>query len=120
MDKPTPRERLEHIRTAINKISSSVRDQSADEFITDTLRQDAVLYQFIIIGEAIRHVDKKILDKYPYTWHIPMSFRNFIAHEYHKISMERVYNAARNLNELMDIVEIILEKEFNADNGISP
>jgi len=119
MDKPTPKERLVHIRSAINKIISFVRDQSVDEFIADPLRQDAVLFQFIIIGEAIRHVDKKILDKYPYTWHIPMSFRNFITHEYHKISMVRVYNAAHSLNELVNIIEIILEKEFNTDSELS-
>jgi len=33
--------------------------------------------------------------------------------------MVRVYNAAHNLNELMNIIEIILEKEFNTDIELS-
>jgi uncharacterized protein with HEPN domain len=112
MNKPTPKERLEHISGAVLKIKSFVYGISKDEFLSDIIRQSAVLYQFIIIGEAIRHVDKSILDKYPYPWHFPRSFRNFLAHEYHKIRLESVYNAANDLDELLKIIELILSKEF--------
>jgi uncharacterized protein with HEPN domain len=112
MDKPTPKERLEHIRGAILRIRSYVIGKSVTDFLTDKVLQDAVLYQFIIIGEAISHVDNAILDKYPYPWHIPKSFRNYIAHEYHKIRIESVFNAANDLNELLEVVELILSKEF--------
>jgi uncharacterized protein with HEPN domain len=112
MNKPTTKERLEHIRGAIFKIKSFVEDLTVDEFLSDIIRQNAVLYQFIIIGEAIRHVDKAIIDRYPYPWHIPRSFRNFIAHEYHEINMERVYIAANDLDELLKIIELILSREF--------
>jgi uncharacterized protein with HEPN domain len=112
MDKPTPKERLEHIKSAILKIKSFVQDKSPGDFMSDAIRHDAVLYQFIIIGEAIRHVDNTILDKYPYPWYIPRSFRNFIAHEYHKIRLESVYNAANYLDELLKIIDLILLKEF--------
>jgi uncharacterized protein with HEPN domain len=112
MDKPTPKERLEHIKSAILKIKSFVKDKSLNDFMSDIIRQDAVLYQFIIIGEAIRQVDKSILDKYPYSWYIPRSFRNFIAHEYHKIRLESVYNADNDLDELLKTIDLILLKEF--------
>jgi len=112
MDKPTPRERLEHIKSAILHIKSFVKDQSLNDIMSDIIRQDAVLYQFIIIGEAIRHVDKSILDKYPYPWYIPRSFRNFLAHEYHMIRLESVYNAANGFDELLKIIDLILIKEF--------
>ncbi len=112
MNKPTPKERLEHIRNAIFKIKSFVKGLTVDDFISDIVKQNAVLYQFIIIGEAIRHVDKAILDRYPYPWHIPRSFRNFLAHEYHEISMERVYIAANDLDELLNTIDLILTREF--------
>lgn len=112
MDKPTPKERVEHIKSAIIQIRSYVKDKSLIEFKEDKMRQNAVLYQFIIIGEAIRHVDNSILEKYKYPWHIPRSFRNFIAHEYHKISLESVYNAAFNLDSLLKIIDQILNGEF--------
>ncbi len=116
MDKPTPKERLEHIKTAILSIQSFVRDITREEFLADKIRQDAVLYRFIIIGEAIRHVDNSILEKYSYPWHIPRSFRNFIAHEYHKIRLESVFNAANDLEELLQAVNLILSKEFKNNN----
>ena len=112
MDKPTPKERLEHIKSAILKIKSFIRGKSLNDFISDTLLHGAVLYQFIIIGEAIRHVDKLILDKYPYPWHIPRSFRNFLAHEYHKIKPERVFIAAKDLDDLLNTIDLIISREF--------
>ena len=112
MNKLTAKERLEHIRGAIVNIKSFVKDLTVDEFLSDKIRQNAVLYQFIIIGEAIRHVDKSILDKYQYPWHIPGSFRNFLAHEYHAIRMERVFLAANDLDELLKTIELILAREF--------
>ncbi|MFA5819373.1 MAG: HepT-like ribonuclease domain-containing protein [Bacteroidales bacterium] len=112
MDKPTPKERLVHIRSAILHIKSFVKDKSLDDFMSDTIRQNAVLYKFIIIGEAIRHVDNSILDKYPYPWYIPRSFRNFIAYEYHKINLESVYNAENDLDELLKTIDMIISKEF--------
>jgi uncharacterized protein with HEPN domain len=112
MDKPTSKERLEHIRTAIHRIKSFINGKTIDDFLIDNVLQDAVLYQFIIIGEAINHVEKAILDKYPYPWHIPRSFRNYIAHEYHKIRIESVFNAANDLNGLLEVVELILSKEY--------
>lgn len=112
MNKPTPKARLEHIRGAIFKIKSFLEGMSADDFFSDIIKQNAVLYQFIIIGEAIRHVDKSILDKYAYPWHIPRSFRNFLAHEYHAIRLEMVYNAANDLDDLLKIIELILSREF--------
>jgi uncharacterized protein with HEPN domain len=112
MDKPAQKERLEHIKRAILRIKSNIKDKSVDDFLSNIILQDAVLYQFIIIGEAISHVDKSILDKYSYPWHIPKSFRNYIAHEYHKIRIESVFNAANDLDDLLNVVEIILLKEF--------
>lgn len=112
MNKPTPRERLEHIKSAILHIKSFVHQISLSEFMSDLIRQDAVLYQFIIIGEAIRHVDSSILNRYSYPRHVPRSFRNFIAHEYHKIRLESVYNAATDLDELLKTINQILSKEF--------
>ena len=104
--------RIEHIKDAILLINSFVQNQTETEFLADIKGQNAVLYQFLIIGEAIRNVDNTILNKYPYPWHIPKSFRNFIAHEYHKIKLESVFRATKDLNTLLKIVEQILKNEF--------
>ncbi|KAI9432900.1 hypothetical protein F5148DRAFT_1154950 [Russula earlei] len=76
-----------------------LKDFAMQTAATD-LVQSATQYQFLIIGEAIRHIDDDILAKYPYPWHIPRSFRNFIIHVYHGIKMERIYSASQDLDEL--------------------
>ena len=112
MDKPTPKQRAEHIVEAIKLIKEFVADIDETAFENDTLIQSAVQYQFLIIGEAIRYIDDAILAKYSYPWHIPRSFRNFIIHVYHGIKMERIYFATQDLDELDKQINLILKNEF--------
>jgi len=113
MDRPTPKDRVLHVLEAINSIRKFIKGSTQESFLRDHKSQSAVLFQFVIIGEAIRYIDDSILLKYRYAWHIPKSFRNFIAHEYHGIKMERIYYAARDLDDLEKIILEILEKEFS-------
>ncbi len=112
MDKPTPKERAEHILKAIACIRDFVANVDEIFFVNDIQLQSAVQYQFLIIGEAIRYIDNSILEKYEYPWHIPRSFRNFIIHEYHGVKMERIYNATQNLEELEQLIKKMLKAEF--------
>ena len=112
MDKPTPKDRVEHVLEAIELIRTFTANTDEATFLSDTQLQSAVQFQFLIIGEAIRHIDGYILEKYPYPWHIPRSFRNFIIHEYHGISMDRIFFASQDLNTLEAAVRRLLENEF--------
>lgn len=112
MDKPTPRERVEHIKEAIGLINKFVNGIDEATFLNDIKLQSAVQYQFLIIGEAIRNINNEILGKYQYPWHIPRSFRNFIIHEYHGVKMERIYYATQDLSQLEEKIDQILENEF--------
>ena len=112
MDKPTPKERVEHILKAINQIKEFISNTDAVDFEADVKLQSAVQYQFLIIGEAIRHIENSILEKYNYPWHIPRTFRNFIIHDYHGVKMERIYFAAQDLDGLERVLKEILNNEF--------
>lgn len=112
MAKPTPKERIEHVLHAIQLIKDFVSGVNEKEFLNDIKMQSAVKYQFLIIGEAIRHVDERILSKYDYPWHVPRSFRNFIIHAYHGVKLERIYYAAQDLEELEKQMIAILGNEF--------
>ncbi|MEX2511502.1 MAG: HepT-like ribonuclease domain-containing protein [Cyclobacteriaceae bacterium] len=112
MDKPTPKERLEHILKAIQLIRQFVEGVDEAVFLSDVKIQSAVQFQFLIIGEAVRNIDEEILTKYNYPWHIPRSFRNFIIHVYHGISMDRIYYATKDLDELENQIKNILKEEF--------
>jgi uncharacterized protein with HEPN domain len=88
--------RIGHISDAILQIEKFTLNFTEDKFCKDYLVQSGVLYQFSIIGEAIQHIDKDILELIDYPWHMVRGFRNFIAHEYHKLEMEAVWGIVTN------------------------
>jgi uncharacterized protein with HEPN domain len=110
---PDSKERLIHITTAIDSIKKFCDGKNYDDFITNEMLYGAVLYQFMIIGEAIVNVDTDLLKKYKYPWHLPRSFRNYIAHEYFGIQPEIIWSTIEaELPSFQDIIQQIIKKEF--------
>lgn len=107
------RERLLHILEAIEEIWIFTAGMSKAGFLANKMACRAVLYQFIVIGEAVAQVDPAMLEKYAYPWYKVRAFRNFIAHEYFGIKYESVWEIIdEELPALKKMVEKILEKEF--------
>lgn len=94
---PEDIERLKHISEATGLIIRFCREKSEEDFIQDEMLHSSVLYQFIIIGEAIRYLNPGLLERYDYPWHLPRSFRNYIAHEYFGINLKQVYKTVTDL-----------------------
>ncbi len=111
----TTKDRLKHIIEAIGEIDSFTVSYTKESFLKDNKVIYATLFQFAIIGEAIRYVDRDILEKYEYPWHKVIGFRNFILHEYHAISFRIVWEAVEgDLPKLKKIIETILANEFQS------
>ncbi len=109
----TNKERLQHSLEAISKINDFIDRKSKESFLNDAVLQNAILFQFAILGEAVVHIDRELLDKYPYPWYNVRSFRNFILHEYPAIEIWIVWETAKNdLPGLKQVIETILDKEF--------
>lgn len=107
------KERLLHIVDAIEKIDRYTGSLSLDEFLNDSKCNEAALFQLSVIGEAIAHVNPRILEKHPYPWHMVRAQRNVIAHEYFGIRMEMIWNVIQNnLPELKAMINKILSEEF--------
>jgi uncharacterized protein with HEPN domain len=105
-------ERLQDISDAIELILSFCRERSEADFLNDQMLSSSVLYQFIIIGEAIRNMDPVLLGKYEYPWHLPRSFRNYAAHEYFEINLKQVYKTITDLlPEFKTLIDQMIEKE---------
>jgi uncharacterized protein with HEPN domain len=112
MTKNRNKERLIDIENAIERIKTYTASLTEADFLNNNLVQDAVLFQFLIIGEAIVHVDDDIIYKYDYPWYAVRAFRNYIAHEYFGINLEKVWTTIEiNLLELEVMVKQILEQE---------
>ena len=98
--------------SAIESIEEFMEGNDQNQYLKDIKLQSAVQWQFLVIGEAVRHVDHEVLDKYNYPWHVPRTFRNFITHGYHEIKPERIYHATTDLAPLKEVLQTILANEF--------
>ena len=107
------KQRLIHIAGACEKITRYTDELDRETFLSDSKVQDAVIYQLIIIGEAIIHIDNDILEKYPYPWFKVRALRNYATHEYFNIQIWTIWDVARkHIAELSEIVNTIIKKEY--------
>lgn len=105
--------RLQRIEQAIAGIQKYVEDKTVNSFCENDIIHDAVLFQFTVIGEAIKHVENKKLEKYDYPWYKVRSFRNMIAHEYFNIKMLAVWQIIEaDIPKLKKVIQTILKNEF--------
>ena len=107
------REKLQHIERAIQAINQYTADENSNTFSTKSMLHDAVLLQFVIIGEAIVNVESELLNKYKYPWYKVKSFRNMIAHEYFNIKLSAVWLIIKtDLPALNQVIKQMLKNEF--------
>lgn len=107
------KERLEHMLKTIEDIEAFVLNQSIEDFCQNAVLNNAVLYNFTVMGEALIHIENEKLDKYEYPWYKVRSFRNLIAHEYFNIKLSAVWEIIQqDLPELKTIIQTMLKKEF--------
>jgi uncharacterized protein with HEPN domain len=86
------RERLRDIKEAIVTIEEHLA--RAGEGAADThaaLLHDALLFQFVVIGEAVKHLAPETRAATPeIPWPDVARLRDLIAHEYFRIEIDRV------------------------------
>lgn len=101
---------LTHIAECIEHIEEYTAPGS-DHFMTSRLTQDAVMRNFEIIGEAVRNLSGKTLDRTPdIPWPRITAFRNVLIHGYFKVDLEQVWNVIENdLPDLKEAVNYLLK-----------
>lgn len=94
------RERLRDIRDAIATVHRHLeRVNKVEPKMDDPLVHDALLFQFVVIGEAVKHLAPETRESAPeIPWTDIAGLRDLIAHEYFRIDIRRV----------LEIVEIEL------------
>ena len=81
-----------------------------DAFDQSREKQDAVIFCFIIIGEAIKHLNEDLLAQQPHIdWSGFARFRDFLVHQYHGTEIEIAWRAVKeDLPDLKAAVTSIL------------
>jgi len=95
----------------IKKFTGEVKD--ADAFFKDEKTFDAVLMNFVIIGEAVARLTEDLKDQKPQVpWTQIKGFRNLVAHDYFGVDAEEVWQIIKtNLPDLKKEVNIILKEK---------
>ncbi|MGH2960595.1 MAG: HepT-like ribonuclease domain-containing protein [Solirubrobacterales bacterium] len=105
------KERLRDVKDAIVAIHEHLAragEEPADE--DAALLHDALLFQFVVIGEAVKHLAPETRDSEPeIPWADVAGLRDLIAHEYFRIEIGRVLAIVeRDLSPLERAVDRLL------------
>jgi len=81
------RERLDDIAEAVRAIRAHVAKSRSDE----QLRRDAILYNLVIVGEAVKGLTEDTKAKRPEVpWRQISGLRDLLTHEYFRIDMTEI------------------------------
>jgi uncharacterized protein with HEPN domain len=98
---------LKNIIESINKIERYIEGITEKSFLSDDMRQDAVIRQLEIIGEASRLLSGEIKDvNSQVPWRDISGMRNHLIHRYFKVDIEEVWRTTQN-----DLLPLKIEVE---------
>lgn len=101
---------LHHVLDALRQIEDYMDGISLDVFLSDRMRQDAVVRQREIIGEACRQLSDALRARHPdVPWRAIIGMRNRIAHDYLNIDLHVIWDVVQvDLPSLKTSIERIL------------
>ena len=104
--------RLRHILEAIERIEEYTHGMECDNFRGDQKTIDAVVRNFLIIGEAARLVTEHVQETYPdIPWQVMSDMRNVLVHEYDRVKVEVIWDTIRtDLPALVPLLRKVLDE----------
>lgn len=86
-----------------------------NNFCKDVKTQSSVLYQIVIIGEAINGLSSEFVQNYP---QIPINYirgmRNRVVHEYKEVDLEILWEVTQtSIPELIQLLKPLISQEEN-------
>jgi uncharacterized protein with HEPN domain len=103
--------RIQDIINAGNSIQRYTAGMTFEEFQQNEMLIKAILYDFVVIGEAAINVPSEVQSRYPQIpWRLIGDMRNVIAHEYFQVNLRIIWNTVQNnlpvlLTQLQDLLE---------------
>lgn len=88
---------LHHILDAIRRLESYTSGIDRDAFEADEMRQDAIIRQIEIVGEASRQLSDDFQEEHDsIPWSDIIGMRNRIAHDYMNVDLNIVWEVIHN------------------------
>ncbi len=96
---------------------AALGDASEPEFAEDPVRQDAVVYSLIVIGEAASRISDEYRKAHPKVpWRAIAGMRNRLVHDYRDIQLDVVWNVVNR--DLRPLVEALGPIARDAPTGL--
>jgi uncharacterized protein with HEPN domain len=104
---------FEDIFKAIEEVEEFMGNLSFDDFSKDIKIIRAVTMDFIVIGEAAKHVSSETRKKYPQIpWSKVVGMRNILTYNYPGINVEIIWKTAKKrLSMLKPVIEELLNEQ---------
>lgn len=104
---------LKDIREAIERIQRYVGTLGLDDFLTNTEKQDAVVRNFEIIGEAAKSLPSEFRKKHKHIeWSEMAGFRDKLIHHYFGLNLRILWDVVQSkLPPLRDQIGELLKRE---------
>ena len=101
------KERLEHIKEAIERIQDNIKNMSLENLSSNVLVYYGIVKNIEIIGEAAYNLTNAFRDSHTETpWKNVMSMRNILVHDYYKIKESQIrYVIEDDLTPLLEQVK---------------
>jgi uncharacterized protein with HEPN domain len=103
--------RIEHILDAIGKIEQYTVGLTESSFAEQSMVVDAVIRNFQVIGEAVRHVPDDVQARYPeIPWSLIQGMRHILVHDYYAVKLDVVWRTIQqSLPPLLESLRNILK-----------
>jgi uncharacterized protein with HEPN domain len=98
------------ISKACRLVLDFIQGMGKDAFFLDLKTQSSVLYQLMVIGEAVKRLSMEFRSSYPeIPWTLMAGMRDHLIHAYDAVDWEEVWKTVKkDVPELLEKIEPIL------------
>lgn len=101
------------ISKAAHLVLAFIQGMEKLEFLNDLKTQSSVLYQLMVMGEAVKRLSVELRSRYPeIPWALIAGMRDHLIHAYDTVDWEEVWRTASiDMPELLKKMDPLLPKE---------